>query len=215
MFENSNVGSDHQQLLMQTLESVARRYGLVCLLHEKPFAGVNGSGKHNNWCWGRLPAPTCSTGRHAGGQHPLPVLLHGGDPGGKQTPGTAAGLGASIGQDHRLGANEAPPAIISIFSGPNSTRSSRRSPAARATRTRRPPSSTWGRRCCRHCRSTAATATAPRRSPSPATNSSSAHGVGNARLPEYGPEHNRGRGDRRAGREAGGEACRQPGCQRP
>ncbi|MDQ3768556.1 MAG: glutamine synthetase III, partial [Actinomycetota bacterium] len=49
VFENSNVGSDHQQLTMQMLQTVARRYGLVCLLHEKPFAGVNGSGKHNNW----------------------------------------------------------------------------------------------------------------------------------------------------------------------
>ena len=52
IFESSNVGSDHQQLLMRTLENVARRYGLVCLLHEKPFAGVNGSGKHNNWSMG-------------------------------------------------------------------------------------------------------------------------------------------------------------------
>src|SRR5882757_2169908 len=52
VFENSNVGCDHQQLAMQTLETVARRYGLVCLLHEKPYAGVNGSGKHNNWSMG-------------------------------------------------------------------------------------------------------------------------------------------------------------------
>ena len=52
IFENSNVGSDHQQLIMRMLENVARRYGLVCLLHEKPFAGVNGSGKHNNWSMG-------------------------------------------------------------------------------------------------------------------------------------------------------------------
>src|SRR5688572_33170482 len=52
VFENSNVGSDHQQLMMQIMRSVARRYGLVCLLHEKPFAGVNGSGKHNNWSMG-------------------------------------------------------------------------------------------------------------------------------------------------------------------
>ncbi|MCA1656675.1 MAG: glutamine synthetase III, partial [Actinobacteria bacterium] len=52
IFENSNVGSDHQQLAMQTMQNVARRYGLVCLLHEKPFAGVNGSGKHNNWSMG-------------------------------------------------------------------------------------------------------------------------------------------------------------------
>src|SRR4051812_33085610 len=52
IFENSNVGSDHQQLCMQVLQNVARKYGLVCLLHEKPFAGLNGSGKHNNWSMG-------------------------------------------------------------------------------------------------------------------------------------------------------------------
>ena len=118
VFENSNVGSDHQQLTMQIMQNVARRYGLVCLLHEKPFAGVNGSGKHNNWSMGT------DTGAN---------LLEPGD-----TPSenlqflffcTAviqavnvhqALLRASIaspGQDHRLGANEAPPAIISIFLG--------------------------------------------------------------------------------------------------
>src|SRR5690242_1608615 len=118
IFENSNVGSDHQQLLMQTLESVARRYGLVCLLHEKPFAGVNGSGKHNNWSMGT------DTGAN---------LL---DPGDTPTEnlnflffcaaviqavnkhqGLLRASVADIGQDHRLGANEAPPAIISIFLG--------------------------------------------------------------------------------------------------
>src|SRR6185437_2633965 len=52
IFENSNVGADHQMLTMQILQNTARRYGLVCLLHEKPFAGVNGSGKHNNWSMG-------------------------------------------------------------------------------------------------------------------------------------------------------------------
>jgi len=118
VFENSNVGSDHQQLTMQVLQNVARRYGLVCLLHEKPFAGVNGSGKHNNW----------SMSTDTGGN-----LL---DPG--ETPREnvkflffcaavvaavdkhQALLRASVanaGQDHRLGANEAPPAIISIFLG--------------------------------------------------------------------------------------------------
>jgi glutamine synthetase len=118
IFENSNVGSDHQQLLMQTLENVARRYGLVCLLHEKPFAGVNGSGKHNNWSMGT-----------DGGSN----LLNPGD-----TPednihflffctaviqavnkhqGLLRASVANIGQDHRLGANEAPPAIISVFLG--------------------------------------------------------------------------------------------------
>ena len=118
MFENSNVGSDHQQLLMRVLENVSRRYGLVCLLHEKPFAGVNGSGKHNNWSMGT------DTGSN---------LLNPGD-----TPadnvhflffcaaviqavnkhqGLLRASAANIGQDHRLGANEAPPAIISIFLG--------------------------------------------------------------------------------------------------
>ncbi len=118
VFENSNVGSDHQQLTMQILQNVARRYRLICLLHEKPFAGVNGSGKHNNW------SMATDTGHN---------LLEPGD-----TPqdnlqflffcaavmqavnkhqGLLRASVASAGQDHRLGANEAPPAIISIFLG--------------------------------------------------------------------------------------------------
>jgi glutamine synthetase len=118
IFESSNVGSDHQQLLMQTLENVARRYGLVCLLHEKPFAGVNGSGKHNNWSMatdsganllnpGDTPQDNihflffCAAVIQAVNKH----------------QGLLRASVANIGQDHRLGANEAPPAIISIFLG--------------------------------------------------------------------------------------------------
>ncbi len=118
IFENSNVGSDHQQLTMQVMQNVARRYGLVCLLHEKPFAGVNGSGKHNNWSMGTDtgvnlldPGDTphenllflffCSAVIRAVNTHQQ--LLR-------------ASV-ANAGQDHRLGANEAPPAIISIFLG--------------------------------------------------------------------------------------------------
>ena len=118
IFENSNVGSDHQQLTMQIMQNVARRYGLVCLLHEKPFAGVNGSGKHNNWSMGTDtginlldPGDTphenllflffCSAVIQAVNKHQQ--LLR-------------ASV-ANAGQDHRLGANEAPPAIISIFLG--------------------------------------------------------------------------------------------------
>jgi glutamine synthetase len=118
VFENSNVGSDHQHLTMQIMQKIAHRYRLVCLLHEKPFAGVNGSGKHNNWSMGT------DTGNN---------LLDPGD-----TPhenlqflffcaaviqavnrhqGLLRASIASPGQDHRLGANEAPPAIISIFLG--------------------------------------------------------------------------------------------------
>jgi glutamine synthetase len=118
IYENSNVGSDHQQLTMQVLQNVARRYGLVCLLHEKPFAGVNGSGKHNNWAMGTdtginllEPGDTpheniqflffCAAVIAAVNKHQ--ALLR-------------ASV-ANVGQDHRLGANEAPPAIISIFLG--------------------------------------------------------------------------------------------------
>ena len=118
IFENSNVGSDHQQLTMQVLQNVARRYGLVCLLHEKPFAGVNGSGKHNNWSMGTddgenllEPGDTphenlqflffCAAVIQAVNKH----------------QGLLRASIASAGQDHRLGANEAPPAIISIFLG--------------------------------------------------------------------------------------------------
>src|SRR5262245_29330003 len=118
VFENSNVGSDHQQLTMRVLENVARRYGLVCLLHEKPFAGVNGSGKHNNWSMGTdtgsnllepgdTPADNvhflffCAAVIQAVNEH----------------QGLLRASAANIGQDHRLGANEAPPAIISIFLG--------------------------------------------------------------------------------------------------
>ena len=79
IFENSNVGSDHQQLTMQVMQNVARRYGLVCLLHEKPFAGVNGSGKHNNWSMGTdTGLNLLEPGRHAAREHLVPVLLLGG-----------------------------------------------------------------------------------------------------------------------------------------
>jgi glutamine synthetase len=118
IFENSNVGSDHQQLTMQVMQNVARRYGLICLLHEKPFAGVNGSGKHNNWSMGTDdgenlldPGDTphenlqflffCAAVIQATNKH----------------QGLLRASIASPGQDHRLGANEAPPAIISIFLG--------------------------------------------------------------------------------------------------
>ena len=118
VYEGTNVGSDHQQLCMQVLQNVAPRYGLVCLLHEKPFAGVNGSGKHNNW----------SVGTDTG----MNLLDPGDEPFENELflffataviqavnkhQGLLRATVASAGQDHRLGANEAPPAIISIFLG--------------------------------------------------------------------------------------------------
>ena len=118
IYETSNVAVDHNQIVMETLKKVAGRHGLTCLLHEKPFQGVNGSGKHNNW------SLTTDTGMN---------LLDPGD-----TPNeniqfllvlacimkavdTHADLlrqsASDVGNDHRLGADEAPPAIISIFLG--------------------------------------------------------------------------------------------------
>ena len=118
MFENSNVGSDHQQLCMQILQNVARRYGLVCLLHEKPFAGVNGSGKHNNWSFGtdtgvNLLEPGDTPHENLQFLFFCTAVLAAVD---KHQELLRASI-ASPGQDHRLGANEAPPAIISIFLG--------------------------------------------------------------------------------------------------
>jgi glutamine synthetase len=118
IYENANVAADHQQLLMMMMKRVAAKYGLECLLHEKPFAGVNGSGKHCNWSLG-----SCTQGNllepgntpHENMQflvfcgaviravHKHAALLR--------------AVVAHAGNDHRLGANEAPPAIISIFLG--------------------------------------------------------------------------------------------------
>jgi glutamine synthetase len=117
VYENANVAADHQQLTMLELRNTARKYGLMCLLHEKPFAGVNGSGKHVNWSFGTESANLLEPGdtpyqnmqflffctavlravyRH---QDLLRASI------------------AHAGNDHRLGANEAPPAIISVFLG--------------------------------------------------------------------------------------------------
>jgi len=91
IFENSNVGADHQMITMQIMQNTARRYGLICLLHEKPFAGVNGSGKHNNWSMGHQhrvePARSGDTPRR---ELAVPVLLCGGYPGRQPPPGAAA-----------------------------------------------------------------------------------------------------------------------------
>ena len=118
MFENSNVSSDHQQLLMQVIQNVARRYGLVCLLHEKPFAGVNGSGKHNNWSMGtdtghNLLEPGDTPAENLSFLFFCAAVIQAVN----KHQGLLRATVANIGQDHRLGANEAPPAIISIFLG--------------------------------------------------------------------------------------------------
>ena len=118
VFEEQNLSSDHNMLTMEVLQTVAERYGLVCLLHEKPFDGVNGSGKHNNWSiTGPYGKNWLSPGQtpHENAQFltVLVSIIKGVD---TYAPLLRATV-ASAGNDHRLGANEAPPAIISIFLG--------------------------------------------------------------------------------------------------
>ena len=117
VYENANIATDHQQSIMQTLTRVAQKYGMSCLLHEKPFAGINGSGKHVNWSMGCKLGNLLEPGEtpHANMQFLVfcaaviqAVHLHG---------DLLRAVVAHSGNDHRLGANEAPPAIISIFLG--------------------------------------------------------------------------------------------------
>ena len=118
IYETANIAVDHNQLVMETMKKVAGRHGLTCLLHEKPFAGVNGSGKHDNWSLGtdngvNLLDPGDTPNENIQFLLVLACIMKAVD--------THADLlrqsAADVGNDHRLGANEAPPAIISMFLG--------------------------------------------------------------------------------------------------
>ncbi|MHC4948932.1 MAG: glutamine synthetase III family protein, partial [Planctomycetota bacterium] len=118
LFENANVATDHQMLLMHMLRSCALHHGFVCLLHEKPFAGINGSGKHNNWSMAtdsgvNLLDPREETHTNMEFLVFLCAVIRAVD---LHADLLRAAI-ANAGNDHRLGANEAPPAIISIFLG--------------------------------------------------------------------------------------------------
>ena len=117
-FETTNVATDHQMLVMSVLKGVADHYGLVCILHEKPFARVNGSGKHNNWSLSTTDGENLlepGDTPHANAQFltfcvaTISAIYHYGD--------VLRMSIASAANDHRLGANEAPPAILSVFLG--------------------------------------------------------------------------------------------------
>ena len=118
IYENANIAADHQQLIMLTLRKIARKYGMECLLHEKPFAGVNGSGKHLNWSLGNATQGNLlepGTTPHDNMQFlvfcaAVVRAVH-------KHAGLLRAVVASASNDHRLGANEAPPAIISVFLG--------------------------------------------------------------------------------------------------
>ena len=118
IFSTTNIAADHNQLTMEIMKKVARKHGLVCLLHEKPFAGVNGSGKHNNWSIStdtgvNLLDPGKTPSENAQFLLFLSAVIKAVD----EYQGLMRVSVASAGNDHRLGANEAPPAIISIFLG--------------------------------------------------------------------------------------------------
>ena len=115
--QSANVAVDHNQIVMETLKKVACRHGLQCLLHEKPFAGVNGSGKHNNWSLTtddgiNLLDPGNTPHENIQFLLVLACILKAVDMHADLLRESAA----DVGNDHRLGANEAPPAIISVSS---------------------------------------------------------------------------------------------------
>ena len=118
IFSDANTACDHNQLAMEMMKKVADKHGLVCLLHEKPFAGVNGSGKHDNWSLGtdtgkNLFKPGSTPSQNAQFLLFLAAFVKGVDDYQDFLRTTVA----SAGNDHRLGAQEAPPAVISIFLG--------------------------------------------------------------------------------------------------
>ncbi len=117
LYEDANQAADHQQLMMSTLRRVARKFGLVCLLHEKPFAGVNGSGKHLNWSFATESQNLLEPGDNP---HDNAQFLFFCSAVLKAVERHQDLLRASVafaGNDHRLGANEAPPSIMSVFLG--------------------------------------------------------------------------------------------------
>ena len=118
VFTSTNVASDQNQLMMETMKRVATRHGLYCLLHEKPFAGINGSGKHNNWSMStdtgvNLLDPGSTPAENGQFMLFLAAVIKAVD----EYQDLLRLSVASAGNDHRLGANEAPPAIVSMFVG--------------------------------------------------------------------------------------------------
>lgn len=117
VFENANLATDHQYLTMVTLQRVAQKYGMAGLLHEKPFAGVNGSGKHLNWSLGTKDANLLSPGETPHENAQFLVFCAAVIRAVHKHADLLRGSVAQAGNDHSLGANEAPPAVISVFLG--------------------------------------------------------------------------------------------------
>ena len=118
IYGTTNVASDNNQVTMDVMKKVALRHGLVCLLHEKPFAGVNGSGKHNNWSMGTDDGENLlSPGKTPNENTQFLIFLTAVIKAVDEYSDLLRVSAANAGNDHRLGANEAPPAIVSIFLG--------------------------------------------------------------------------------------------------
>ena len=118
IFTTSNIANDHNELTMEIMQKTAEKHGLVCLLHEKPFAGVNGSGKHNNWSLStNLGENLLSPGKHPENNITFQLFLAAVVKAVDEYQDLLRATVASAGNDHRLGANEAPPAIMSVYLG--------------------------------------------------------------------------------------------------
>ncbi|MCH5303408.1 MAG: glutamine synthetase III [Ruminococcus sp.] len=118
IFTTSNIATDHNELTMEIMKKVAEKHGLVCLLHEKPFAGVNGSGKHNNWSISTNTGENLlNPGKHPEDNLQFQLFLAAVVKAVHEYQELLRITVASAGNDHRLGANEAPPAIISMYLG--------------------------------------------------------------------------------------------------
>ena len=118
VFTTTNIACDHNQLTMEVMKRVAQKHGFICLMHEKPFDGVNGSGKHNNWSIStdeveNLLEPGKTPSENAQFLLFLTAVIKAVD----EYQDLLRISVASAGNDHRLGANEAPPAIVSMFIG--------------------------------------------------------------------------------------------------
>ena len=118
IFETSNIATDHNELTMEVMKKTAEKHGLVCLLHEKPFAGVNGSGKHNNWSISTNTGENLlDPGKNPENNLQFQLFLAAVVKAVHEYQDLLRLTVASAGNDHRLGANEAPPAIISMYLG--------------------------------------------------------------------------------------------------
>ena len=118
IFSTSNIATDHNELTMEIMQKVAERHNLVCLLHEKPFKGVNGSGKHNNWSISTNTGENLlSPGKHPETNYQFQLFLAAVVKAVDEYQDLLRATVASAGNDHRLGAHEAPPAIISMYLG--------------------------------------------------------------------------------------------------